>query len=60
MTDKLIAGEELIWEGRPSWRSEMSFYLKWLVIALIPLIILLAIGNFADQNWAWAGPGSSS
>ena len=50
--DKLIAGEELIWRGRPSWRSEMSFYLKWGSIALVPLIVLIAINQLADAGWA--------
>jgi uncharacterized membrane protein YdbT with pleckstrin-like domain len=31
----LHSGEEVIYEGHPSWRSTIAFYLKGLVIALI-------------------------
>ena len=51
MADKLIAGEELIWQGRPSWRSEMSFYAKWGVVALIPLIAIVLIDKFTSADW---------
>src|SRR3954467_2730691 len=31
----LHSGEEVIYEGHPSWRSTIAFYLKGLVVALI-------------------------
>jgi uncharacterized membrane protein YdbT with pleckstrin-like domain len=50
--DKLIPGEELIWQGRPSWRSEVSFYVKWGVIALIPIVVIAAVDQVADVGVA--------
>jgi uncharacterized membrane protein YdbT with pleckstrin-like domain len=33
---ELLAGEEIVWSGRPSWRSMLAFYIKWGVLALLP------------------------
>lgn len=56
MSIKLLEGEELIWQGRPSWRSMVTFYLKWGGLALVPLIaVALAVG-IGDANWPlWVG-----
>jgi uncharacterized membrane protein YdbT with pleckstrin-like domain len=56
--DKLIPGEQLIWRGRPSWRSEVSFYAKWGAIALVPLIVLVVINRVADAGWALPAGGT--
>lgn len=31
---ELLAGEEIVWTGRPSWRSMLAFYIKWILVAL--------------------------
>ena len=56
MAVKLLEGEELIWQGRPSWRSMLAFYLKWGLLALIPLVaVALAVG-IGDADWPiWVG-----
>ena len=36
---ELLSGEEVVWQGRPSWRSRLAFYLKWGVIALVPGVL---------------------
>lgn len=42
----LHPGEEIVFEGHPSWRGVMSFYLKGLLIALaIGAILLFAIST---------------
>jgi uncharacterized membrane protein YdbT with pleckstrin-like domain len=50
--DKLIQGETLIWHGRPSWRSEMSFYAKWGAIALIPLVVIIVVRDVSSADWS--------
>jgi hypothetical protein len=30
----LLDGEEILWRGRPSWRSMVGWYLRWAVLAL--------------------------
>jgi uncharacterized membrane protein YdbT with pleckstrin-like domain len=48
----LHPGEEIVFEGHPSWRGVLSFYLKGLGIAvLIGLIFFFAIST-------WAGIGA--
>jgi uncharacterized membrane protein YdbT with pleckstrin-like domain len=42
----LHPGEEIVFEGHPSWRGVLSFYLKGLAIAVaIGLIIFFAVGD---------------
>jgi uncharacterized membrane protein YdbT with pleckstrin-like domain len=41
----LLPDETLVWQGRPSWRSTMSFYAKWIVIAIIPLVLGGVLGQ---------------
>jgi uncharacterized membrane protein YdbT with pleckstrin-like domain len=33
---ELLADEQIVWSGRPSWRSMLAFYIKWGVLALVP------------------------
>ena len=28
---ELLDGEEIVWSGRPSWRSMLAFYIKWML-----------------------------
>jgi uncharacterized membrane protein YdbT with pleckstrin-like domain len=39
-SDDLRAGESILFEGRPSWRALLSFYLGGLLLALVTLAIL--------------------
>jgi uncharacterized membrane protein YdbT with pleckstrin-like domain len=41
----LLPDETLVWQGRPSWRSTMSFYARWIVIAIIPLVLGGVLGQ---------------
>jgi uncharacterized membrane protein YdbT with pleckstrin-like domain len=47
----MLEGEEVIWQGHPTWRSTVSFYLKWTLIALLPLAVVL-IARAASQDWS--------
>lgn len=52
---RLLEGEEVIWQGHPTWRSIVSFYLKWTLIALLPLAVVL-IARAAGRHWPlWIG-----
>ena len=52
----LIEGETLVWSGRPSWRSMVSFYIKWGVPSLTALIVIILVRAFTDQDWPiWVG-----
>jgi uncharacterized membrane protein YdbT with pleckstrin-like domain len=52
---KLLEGEELIWEGHPTWRSIISFYVKWTALALVPLVVIV-IAKIGGADWpVWVG-----
>jgi uncharacterized membrane protein YdbT with pleckstrin-like domain len=40
---ELLEGEQVLWQGRPSWRSNLSHYVVWVPIALLPAIIAGAL-----------------
>src|SRR3954468_19620178 len=48
----LHAGEEVIYEGHPSWRSTIAFYLKGLLVAVVIGVIVWLITDI--------GPGAGA
>jgi uncharacterized membrane protein YdbT with pleckstrin-like domain len=36
---ELLQGERILWQGRPSWRAQLSFFVIWIPLALLPVII---------------------
>jgi uncharacterized membrane protein YdbT with pleckstrin-like domain len=51
----MLEGEELIWEGHPTWRSILSFYIKWTVLAVLPLAVIV-IAKVTGTDWPlWIG-----
>lgn len=50
MSLKLDAGERVIFEGHPSWRAILAFYLKGLVLSVAAgLVVALATRIFGDD-----------
>jgi uncharacterized membrane protein YdbT with pleckstrin-like domain len=44
----LHPGEEIVFDGHPSWRGVLSFYLKWLGVAVVlGAILLFAVSTAA-------------
>jgi uncharacterized membrane protein YdbT with pleckstrin-like domain len=35
----LVEGETILWQGRPSWRAQISYFVIWIPLALLPVII---------------------
>lgn len=54
---ELVEGERILWQGRPSWRAHLSFFLLWIPAALVPAIIAGALtANDAGTGlpyWQW-------
>jgi uncharacterized membrane protein YdbT with pleckstrin-like domain len=46
---QLLEGEQVLWQGRPSWRSNLSHFVVWVPIALLPAIIAGAL-QAKDQD----------
>jgi uncharacterized membrane protein YdbT with pleckstrin-like domain len=53
----LVEGERILWQGRPSWRSQISFFVVWIPLALLPAIIAGAVkandGDTGLPYWQW-------
>jgi uncharacterized membrane protein YdbT with pleckstrin-like domain len=48
---KLHPGEQVLYEGHPSWRAILDFYIKGVIAtALICLLVALATGFFGDET----------
>lgn len=53
---KLLEGEELVWRGRPSWRSMLLFYIEWGFFALLPVIVVSVAKGVGNADWPiWIG-----
>jgi uncharacterized membrane protein YdbT with pleckstrin-like domain len=50
MSVKLSPGEQVIFEGHPSWRGIMAFYLKGLVIAVVAGVLVALITNITGDT----------
>ena len=51
MAPKLHPGEQILYEGHPSWRAILDFYLKGIAVtAAICLLIALATGTIGDET----------
>ena len=52
---QLLEGEQVLWQGRPSWRSNLSHFVVWIPIALLPAIIAGAL-TANDQDTGLSYP----
>ena len=51
MAPKLQAGEQVLYEGHPSWRAILDFYIKGVAAtAVICLLVALATNVFGDET----------
>jgi uncharacterized membrane protein YdbT with pleckstrin-like domain len=51
---QLLDGEEIIWSGRPSWRSMLAFYLKWGLLALAPGVVGQVVASVSSaDSYRW-------
>jgi uncharacterized membrane protein YdbT with pleckstrin-like domain len=47
-------GETLVWQGHPSWKSMLVFYVKWTVVSLVPIAAWVALhagGRHVGATW---------
>jgi len=51
MAPKLHAGEQVLYEGHPSWRAILDFYIKGIAAtAVITLLVALGTNLFGDET----------
>ena len=49
-----MEGEITVWQGHPSWKAMLLFYMKWTLISLIPVAVwvgLNAAGSGVFTTW---------
>jgi uncharacterized membrane protein YdbT with pleckstrin-like domain len=47
-------GETTLWQGNPSWKAMLLFYIKWTLISLIPIgvwVVLNIAGQSVTPTW---------
>ena len=40
---ELLPGEHVLYQGRPSWRAQISHFVRWVPLALVPFIVALIL-----------------
>lgn len=40
---ELLPGEHILYQGRPSWRAQISHFVRWVPLALLPFIVALIL-----------------
>jgi uncharacterized membrane protein YdbT with pleckstrin-like domain len=49
-----VEGEITVWQGHPSWKAMLLFYIKWTLLSLIPVavwVVLNAVGVDVATTW---------
>lgn len=47
----LLPGEHVLYQGRPSWRAQMSHFALWIPLALLPFIIAAILSANGWGTW---------
>jgi uncharacterized membrane protein YdbT with pleckstrin-like domain len=50
---KILEGETIVWSGHPSWKAMIVFYIKWILVSLIPIAIWVGIHAGGAHTGAW-------
>jgi uncharacterized membrane protein YdbT with pleckstrin-like domain len=48
---ELLPGETVLFEGRPSWRAQMSHFVGWIPVALAPFVIAVILDANDVGTW---------
>lgn len=47
-------GEKTLWQGHPSWKAMLLFYVKWTLVSLVPIavwVVLDVAGKSVAATW---------
>ena len=44
-----LAGEQVVWQGNPSWKAMLLYYVKWTVVSLIPVAVWIILNQFMSD-----------
>ena len=46
-----VDGETIVWQGHPSWKAMLLFYMKWTFISLLPVAIWVGLNAAGSGVW---------
>lgn len=53
----LVEGERVLWQGRPSWRAQTGYFLRWGGLAIVPGVLATVIDGYGGATglalWQW-------
>ena len=52
---EMLDGESVIWQGRPSWRSNFGWYATWIGVSLLPAILAGALKKAGHEPFGGYG-----
>jgi uncharacterized membrane protein YdbT with pleckstrin-like domain len=44
-----LSGERVIWQGSPSWKALLLYYVKWTIVSLIPVAIWIVLDQLMSD-----------
>ena len=44
-----LTGEQVVWQGNPSWKALFLYYVKWTVASLIPVAVWIILNQFMSD-----------
>lgn len=50
---EILDGEQLVWQGRPTWKWSVSWMLKWGIVGLLPLVAGVLLNLVTDLPLVW-------
>jgi uncharacterized membrane protein YdbT with pleckstrin-like domain len=50
---EILEGEQLVWQGRPTWKWSVSWMLKWGIVGLLPLAAGVVLSQFTNLPLVW-------
>ena len=44
-----VGSERVIWQGNPSWKALLLYYVKWTIVSLIPVAVWILLDRAMDD-----------
>jgi hypothetical protein len=59
-----LSGERVIWQGSPSWKALLLYYIKWTLVSLVPVAVWVVLdqvmGDPPSLMCSWSPRWSAS
>jgi len=44
-----LSDEHVVWQGSPSWKALLLFYIKWTLVSLLPVAAWIVLDRLMDD-----------